>query len=186
MGSKQTMFFAIEDDLYPILELIEEEFDIKYVLMGSFESNDLQKYLTFRAIPKLGQTDFGGWLGLDQGYMIISKDYSIKVREVEQRKGGVRYLIDSLKNPDSFELSTGGIYTKKERVIIAGRTAIISEYTFANAVYRLLSSKIKKKFKRIGGYYVGPKAEEKLKAGWRLVQNEGSPREYDLVNTDNK
>ena len=45
----------------------------------------------------------------------------------------------------------------------------------------ILSTKIKKEFKRIGAFYVGKEAEEKLKTGWRLVTNENSPKEYDLA-----
>jgi hypothetical protein len=48
-------------------------------------------------------------------------------------------------------------------------------------LYKLFSNKIKKKFKKIGTFYVGKIAEEKLKEGWRLVTNEKSPREYDLT-----
>jgi hypothetical protein len=47
-------------------------------------------------------------------------------------------------------------------------------------LFKLLSTKIKKEFKKIGTFYVGKAAEEKLKLGWRLVTNEKSPREYDL------
>ena len=184
MRGKEIAFFAVDDDLRSILEEIEMDFDIQYVEMGSFETSDAVKYFSFCEIPDLGFTQKGDW-GSDRRYMIIHKDSVLNIREVPQTRGllRVRFLIDPLKNPDSIELTTNGIYTKKENVIIAGRTAIVSEYPFANAVYKSLSSKIKKKFKRIGGYYVGPKAEEKLKAGWRLVQIEGSPREYDLAYT---
>ena len=41
-------------------------------------------------------------------------------------------------------------------------------------------SVIKKEFKKIGTFYLGNKAEEKLDLGWRLVTNEKLPKEYDL------
>lgn len=33
----------------------------------------------------------------------------------------------------------------------------------------------------MGSFYVGRSVEEKLKGGWRLVTNDKSPKEYDLV-----
>lgn len=181
MRGKETAFFAIDNDLHSILEEIESVFNMDYVKMGSFETNVAIRYSSFLEIPNLGFTEHGDWAGSDHHYMIIPNDCVLRVREVPQRKGGVRFLVDPMKNPASIELTTNGIYTRKENIIVAGRTATASEDPFSVALYKSLSSKIKKKFKRIGGYYVGPKAEEKLREGWRLVQIENSPKEYDLV-----
>lgn len=181
MRGKHAIFFAISDDLHSVLRDLESDFQIQYVLMGSFENREVAKYDSFGEIEHLGFTDYGDWAGLDHRYMIISRGAPVMVREVSQRKGGVRFLIDPLLNPNSLELTTKGIFTKKPHVIIAGRIAIVSGDQFANSVYRSLSSKIRKAFRKIGVSYVGPKAEEKLRDGWRLVQIESSPREYDLV-----
>lgn len=181
MASKQTMFFAIDEDLNSILEKVEEDFEIEYVLMGRFEADEPVRYSSFREIPNLGFTDYGDWAGLNHRYMIKSKGSALKIEEFKLSKGGVVFLIDPKLNPDVVELTPKGIYTKKENVIIAGRTAIVSEHQFSNAIYQSLSSQIRKKFKRIGVFYVGPQAEEKLKEGWRLVQSVKSPKEYDLA-----
>lgn len=182
MNSKQTMFFAIEDDLYPVLGESEHAFNIEYVCMGSFEKNRVIRYSTFQEIPALGFTNWSSWAGLDHRYMIIPRGGSVDIEEVPQKKGGVRFIIDPMKNPDVVALCTGGIYTKKENVIIAGTvTGSYPDLKFSAAVYRSVASRVKKKFKRIGAFYVGPKAEEKLREGWRLVTNEKSPKEYDLV-----
>lgn len=185
MSGKQTMLFAIADDLYSILEESERAFEIEYVLMGSFENNLIIRYSSFQEIPAFGYTDWSSWAGLDHRYMIIRSGVPINVEEVPQRKGGVRFIIDPMRNPDVVALCTGGIYTKKENVIIAGTvTGSLPDLAFSVAVYKFVTSRIKKKFKRIGAFYVGPKAEEKLREGSRLVTNERSPREYDLVLSD--
>lgn len=182
MKSKQTMFFAIEDDLYPSLKELERNFEIEYILMGSFETNEVIRYFSFSEIPHIGYTNWSSWAGLDHRYLIVPKDSFVEIEEVAQRRGGVRFIIDPMKNPNVVAFCTGGIYTKKENVIIAGTvTGSVPEFEFSVAVYKLLASRIKKKFSRIGAFYVGPKAEEKLKEGWRLVTNEKSPKEYDLV-----
>jgi hypothetical protein len=182
MGSRQTLFFAIDDDLYSILALIEQEFAIEYVLMGRFETTtEIVQYLSFSEIPDFGLTKYGDWAGPDHGYMIKSSRSTLSIEEFKLSKGGVVYLIDMKLNPDTLEFTPKGIYTRKENVIIAGRVATIADGPFSSTIYKSLSSKIRKKFKRIGVFYVGPKAEEKLKEGWRLVQIENSPREYDLA-----
>lgn len=181
MKGKQTMFFAISDDLDSILKEVEKEFDIEYVEMGSFETNKAVRYFSFSEIANFGFTEYGDWAGPDHRYMIVRRNAAVRIREVAQLNGGVRFLVDPMKNPDSIELTTKGIYAKKENVIVAGRTGMVSETSFASSMYKALSSKIKKKFKRIGVFYVGPKAEERLREGWRLVQIEKSPKKYDLT-----
>lgn len=184
MTGKETAFFAIENDLDLILIEIEEDFDIKYVKSGRFTTNEPIVYSSFSDIPYLGYTDSGDWAGSDHRFLITAKDSVVQMEKVVQRKGGVLFFVDPELNSNSIELTVNGIYTKKQNVIIAGRTAIVSKDGFAKNLYKSLSSKLKKKFKRIGGYYVGPKAEEKLKQGWRLVQIEKAPKEYDLVYPD--
>jgi hypothetical protein len=84
-------------------------------------------------------------------------------------------------NQKSVTLKLGGIYKDAENVIVAGRVATVSEDSDSNELYKLFTTKLKKEFKKIGTFYVGRKAEEKLKMGWRLVTNEKSPKEYDLA-----
>lgn len=182
MASKQTMFFAIENDLFHVLETCEQRFNLEYILMGSFESKEIVRYRSFVEIPNFGFTDWSSWAGLDHRYLMIPKGAFVDFEEVPQRKGSTRFIIDPMKNPDVVALCTGGIYTKKDNVIIAGAiTGSRPEFEFSAAVYKVASSKIKREFQRIGNFYVGPRAAEKLKEGWRLVTNEKSPIEYDLV-----
>lgn len=182
MKGKETAFFAIEDDLFSLLGEIEELFAFQYVTMGNFDNvSEIHKYDTYVKIPDLGFTKYGDWAGLDHRYLLIPATVTLNIEEFLLSKGGKKYIVSPALNRNSIELLTKGIYTKKGNVIIAGRIATVSADEFANNLYKSLLSKIKKKFKRIGGYYVGPKAEEKLKKGWRLVQIENSPREYDLA-----
>jgi hypothetical protein len=93
----------------------------------------------------------------------------------------MKFTVDQLNNPKSIELKIGGIYKDKNNVIVAGRIATVSADEVSNELFKLFSLKMKKEFKRIGTFYVGRKAEEKLSLGWRLVTNEKSPKEYDLA-----
>ena len=126
MRGKQTMFFALSDDLLPVLEEIERDFDIEYVLMGRFEANHAERYSSLSEVPNIGMTDWGSWAGLDRGFMIIPKD-SLCIEEFPLSKGGAVFLVDPKMNPASIELTTGGIYTKKGKVLVAGRVATNSD-----------------------------------------------------------
>jgi hypothetical protein len=180
MKSRQTMFFATNNDLGLILEKIEKEFQIEYAETGLFNKKEIKRYHSFLYIPNFGFTKFGDWISLDHRYMIVIKDSEIIVRNVPQRNGGTMYAIDPMLNPISIELSTGGIYLDKENVLIAGRTGAVSDNSFANEIYKVLSNRIKKEFKKNEAFYVGKNAEKKLNSGWRLVTNEKLSNLYDL------
>lgn len=95
--------------------------------------------------------------------------------------GGIKYAVDQGCNPKSIEIKLGGVFIEKENVIVAGRLATISDEADSLELYKFLSTKIKRDFKRIGAFYVGKKAQERLNEGWRLVTNERLSREFDLV-----
>jgi hypothetical protein len=142
--------------------------------------NKLKFYNSILELPNLSMTKFGSWISLDNRFMLVPKNSDIKVREIPQKKGGIKYAIDPMHNPINIELSTGGIYILIENVLVAGRIGITSDCTFSNDIFNSLSKKIKKEFEKIGTFYVGKDAEEKLHQGWRLVTNHKSPKEYDL------
>ncbi len=181
MKGKQIVFFAIFDDLYSTLCEVERDFEIEYVEMGSFDENGFIRYATFSDIPHLGYTDKGDWAASGHRFMVIPKGLTIQIREVEQEKGGIRFIIDAMKNPVNMELTVKGIYTKKANVIVAGRAALTSNDAFSTSVYKTFLSLLKKKFKKVNGVFIGPNAEAKLREGWRLVMIENSPVEKDLA-----
>lgn len=111
--------------------------------------------------------------------MMMPRNTLLKVREVSQRSGGIKYAIDPLENHTSICFQFGGVY--REGVLLSGNCFTTNPNTFSLEIFKIFSSDIKKNFNKIGTFYVGKKAEEKLKLGWRLVTNEKSPKEYDLA-----
>lgn len=180
MRGKQTMFFAVLEDVEKILQDIEAVVGIRYYRAGLLDSKDIPAYTSIFDTPNLGVALSGDWNRIDT-YMILKKAIPLYVEEVPQKKGGLKFAVDQMCNPASIELKIGGIYPEIEHVIVAGRVATISDDPDSNELYKLFSARIKKAFKRIGAFYVGKVAEEKLKSGWRLVTNEKSPKEYDLA-----
>ena len=131
-------------------------------------------YLKFQII---GIPKFGDWIR-DLRLMAIPKTMSLVIREVPQKRGGIKYAVDPLENQTSICFQFGGIY--QNGILVGGScgTSFLSDFSLE--IYKNFSTKLKKNFKRIEIFYVGKEAEEKLKEGWRLVTDENSPKEYDL------
>jgi hypothetical protein len=180
MKSKQIMFFTLLEDIESIFRDFESVIEIQYYKAGLLENKSILTYNSVFDTPNVGFALSGDWNRIDS-YLISKKSTPLYIREVPQSKGEMRIAVDQMSNPKSIELKIGGIYREKEKVIVAGRIATISEDSDSLELFKLLSTKIKKEFKKIGTFYVGEKAEEKLKMGWRLVTNEKSPKEYDLA-----
>lgn len=174
------MFFVVLEDIEQILRDIETTIDIRYYKAGLLDTEGIPAYKSMFDIPNIGVTSFGDWNRIDS-YIILKETTTLNIREVPQRAGGVKFAVDQKINPKSIEMKLGGVYQEKENVIIAGRVGTISEENDSNELYKLFSTKIKRGFKKIGAFYVGKIAEQKLKEGWRLVTDEKSPREYDLA-----
>jgi hypothetical protein len=173
------MFFAVLEDIEQILKNIETTIEVHYYKTGLMDSKNIPNYSSIFDTPKIGVALSGDWNKIDN-YLVMKKETLLNIETVPQRAGGIKFAVDQLNNQNSVTLKLGGIYNDAENVIVAGRVATISDYEDSNELYKLFSTKIKKEFKKIGTFYVGKKAEEKLKMGWRLVTNEKSPNEYDL------
>lgn len=179
MKNKQLMFFLVFEDIKEISQNIESIVDIRYYKSGLLDSKNIPTYSSVFDIPNVGIAESGDWNKIDC-YMLLTKN-PLNIREVPQKTGGVKFAVDQMNNPKSIELKLGGIYPEKTNVIVAGRIATISDDRDSIELYKLFEIRIKKAFKKIGTFYVGKIAEEKLKEGWRLVTNEKSPKEYDLI-----
>lgn len=180
MKSKQIMFFTLLEDIDNIIRNFESVIEIQYFKTGLFDSKNIPTYNSLLDAPNIGVALSGDWNRVDN-YLITNKSASLNIREVPQRTGEMKFAVDQMNNPKSIELKLGGIYQEKQNVIVAGRVSTISENSDSLELFKLLSTKIKKEFRKIGTFYVGKSAEEKLKEGWRLVTNEKSPKEYDLA-----
>lgn len=180
MKSRQIMFFSLLPDIEPILKKIESSVEINYFKIGMFDSRDIPHYQSIFDAPDFGFTLSGDWNRIDS-YLVMPKSALLDIRDIPQKAGGIKYAVDQSVNAKSIELKVGGIYKASENILVAGRVATISEGIFSLETFKLFSSLIRKEFKRIGTFYVGKNAEEKLRSGWRLVTNDKSPKEYDLA-----
>lgn len=177
MKGNQIMFFGTKEDLEPVIKNIESGLDIKYFEMGLFDYKKEKAYYTVDEIPEFGNPIAGDW-NYDLRLMMVPKNVDLFIRDVPQRKGGVKYAIDPLVNQTSICFQFGGIV--KEGILLAGTSGTTYFSDFALNIYKEFSSSLKRNFKKTGNFYVGVNAEIKLKEGWRLVTNEKSTKEHDL------
>lgn len=178
MKSKQILFFATATDIEPIVKPIETSFSIKYYEIGLFDSISKGSYRSVSEISNFGFPKVGDW-NRDLRLMAIPQAISLVIRKVPQKNGGIKYAVDTLENQTSICFQFGGIY--KDGILLGGSCGTSFLNDFSLQVFKDFSTRMIKSFKKIGTFYVGKEAEEKLEKGWRLVTNEKSPKEYDLV-----
>jgi len=177
MKGKQILFFCTFDDIKSIVQEIELKFSFKYIQMGLFDESKIITYESIFDVPEIGFAKYGDW-NRDLRLMAVPKTAVVHIREVLQRKGGMKYVIDPLENQQSICFQFGGVF--KEGVLVAGKCGSVFLDNFSIEIFKVFSSLLKKKTVKIGDFYVGTEAEKKLRLGWRLVTDMNSPIEYDL------
>jgi hypothetical protein len=177
MPTKQILFFATAIDLIEILKNIESKIGIKYYISGLLNENQLTKY-TSLVRETIGITQFGD-NNLCTSYLVINSDNEIKMRHIDQLDGKSKIGIDQRVNPESIYFRPGGQF-EAENSIIEGKIGTISNEKQSSELFNAFSKEFKSRCIKVKGYLVGKDAFEKYKLGWRLTQNVGAPKEYDL------
>src|SRR5260221_11486302 len=174
----EVLFFALQDDLLPVIELVESKAPLKYTLCGNFRKDEIKDgiivYKTGAEIPDLGKARFDSTVTCDR-FLVCERETPIDLGPVY---GIDRVCIDQGANPDSVVLTPGGAWN--EDVVLSGRVATSSQSKASRPLMRRFQAAIKKTFVIVRGYYVGPKALVLLKSGKRLNHAVQCPREYDL------
>jgi hypothetical protein len=179
----QILFFALREDLLPVLELVEGKEPVKYVLTGNFPERKVARGVpTFdrgAAIPNLGKADHENG---SETYFVHERDARLRFRRL-RGVGGNRVIVgDQSREPDTVSFTPGGLW--KRNIVLRGTISTISDSPVSRRLMRRFQAAMKKCFSRVYFYYVGPKALELLKSGARLTAAEQCPRERDLVLPD--
>lgn len=177
MKNKQIFIFSEISDIEPILSEVESHMKLHYFKTGLFDDSTIPRYDSFLKFPNLGLVSNGDWNHIDS-YLVIPYEKNVNIREIPQTNGGVKYAVDQKTNNESLFIKLGGIFN--EEVLVAGVISTISKDEYSLKLFKLFSDKIKKRFSKIGTFFVGNNAKKRLESGVRLVTNEHSPSEYDL------
>lgn len=101
------------------------------------------------------------------------------VRQIQLRKGGCGYAVDQGDNPALACLRPSGQLAPE--LLIAGSVDTFARSSYSGRLFQAFRKLLQQRSRRIGSFWVGPLAEEKLRLGWRLVTNASAPRQYDLT-----
>src|SRR5438132_7538400 len=161
---KQILFFALKEDLVPMLELVENKGPLRYVLTGNFLKREF-KQIVFAAgasIPNLGKATADQWISCE-AFLVCERETAVNLRTLQGYDGHERICIDQLANPDSVGFTPGGMWN--EDVVLNGCVRTASESQASQALMKRFQAAIKKTFSKVRAFYVGPKAHTLLDSG---------------------
>lgn len=179
-----TQFFALREDMLPVLAKIESKGPLRYALADRFLEPHYPTYSSGTEISNLGIASDASAVGCDR-YLVYEPSITLLLRAVtetdrDNRPVRTSYRLDQLHNPDTIVFQPGGVW--KSDILLHGS---VSTVPWANDAAKKIRARfqyaIRKHFTNIRGYYVAPAAMEMLKAGKRLTIAVQSPRDFDLV-----
>jgi hypothetical protein len=176
--SKAKYFFATRDDLIFVLQMVEEQYALKYIKCGLFDAADRPVYSSFTEIQYLGIAVKGDW-NFEDNYLVLFSEATVRVRAVPQRRGGIKYAVDQQQNPESITIKPGGRYA--DSAVIAGIVGTVHHDKRAEELLAAFIKAFKIRFVKAKSYIVGPEALKLLESGFRLAQSIKSPTEFDLL-----
>ena len=181
MKTKQQIFFLTKLDIIKMMSKVEKRIPIEYVLMGTFASEVVRRENSISKFTELGHTNYGNWISLDNRYMVQPLNSKVNNRIVKQKDGSYHYIIALSSNPKGVKLSTGGIYEKAEKVLIAGRIAVFVDSSGeAAATYKEIMKTMNECFTKKNNVFISPEALSLLNGGWRLTYDYNAPCDKDF------
>ena len=176
--SRSTYYFATRQDILAGSESFENGIGVQYIQTGLFESAEFRAFSSVDQIATVGKSDTGS-SSSDLSFLVMLADQAVRVRDVQQRKGGVLYAIDQLANSKSISVRYGGVY--EDQYVIRGEVGTVSDDPQSLELYKTFVSSISKQFSSFNGYRIGPEAMRLHKSGMRLTHASGTDRKYDFV-----
>lgn len=181
MKIKQQVFFLTKLDIIKMMSKVEKRIPIEYVLMGTFTSEVVRRENTISKFTELGHTNYGNWISMDNRYMVQPLNSKVNSRILKQKDGSFHYIIELSSNPKGVELSTGGIYEKAEKVLIAGRIAYFAGSSEeSKAIYKEIMKAMNECSIKKNNVFVSSEALSLLNDGWRLTYNYNAPCDKDF------
>ena len=171
---KRIHFFALREDLLPMLEAVEAGGPLKYIRCGHYPAGAAVEVLSAGSeIPSLGRaTTYNA--STSETFVVSEPEAVIALRPI----GTDRVSVDQLLNPYTVTFTPSGIWN--DDIVLYGRVATVSDSGPAQKLMRRFHAAMKKRFTKMEEYYVGPHALALLKAGKRLAIGAYSPRDSDL------
>lgn len=174
---KQLRFFATAGDLRPVLSQVEQSMPLQYVPSESAGSS-VEPIMSHDDLPSLGIASDESAVNC-ASFLVAPQTTSVQPRLIRLNTGESRVLIDQLQNPDTVVLTPGGVWNGD--VVLYGTVGTTSDSQVAKELMKAFERGLKKHFKKVKAYWVGPEALTRLKEGQRLTIAVQSPTDFDLT-----
>jgi hypothetical protein len=173
-------FFLTPAEQIGLLKAFEARHPLSYYRAGTFSTPDANGTALSSLLGEssLGQLAIGDWTH-SPGYLLTAPDEGVVVRKITLPRGGYAYSVDQSENPELARLKPSGQFA--EGLLVAGSVDTCARFSYSGLLFHGFGKLLKQRTRRIGAFWVGSEAEEKLRLGWRLVTSASSPREYDLA-----
>lgn len=177
MAASSHNFFATHEDILALLRDVETSCLLEYAECGLFDEFERSIFRGFSSLPGLGVAKTGESVR-EPTFLVMFQGHKLTVRTVPQRRGGAKYAIDQEGNPGTVAIRPAGLYN--DSVLIAGMVGTVHHDENAIKLIRLFSTALKRDFKKIKSYLVGPEAKKLHDSGLRLTHNVRAPASLNL------
>lgn len=170
-------FYATKADLVPVLTNIEAGNLLTYARYGSYLTPVFPAFDSGLELPLLGVASSDSAVSCD-AYVVVSRGVEVIPREIQRSDGVRRYAVDQLLNPQSITFHPGGL--RSPGALLHGRVATAATTAESRRLLGRFNRALKKSFRKVAAFYVGPEAFSLLVQGTRLTMALRSPSLYDL------
>ena len=175
--AKEIFFFLTKNDWTKVLESLEKSLQLKYIQAKAYSSKEIKEYNSLVEYEEFGINKSGDHQ--TESFMVLEKNENVRIREVQQVDGGMKYFVDQMENEKSVVLWPGGMHTNK--FFICGHMGTIHSDEKSKKIFNLFQSAIKKQCNtKVGRYYVGNDAKTIYNDVRFITINTNQSREYDL------
>jgi len=177
-ATKLIPFYAVKEDLLPMLKALKSDSSVKYVRTGGqLPEPSLTVVDHAKDIPNLGKaaSETGNFCDT---FLVSKSEQQIVVRSARVL-GQERFFIDQLHNPNTVTFTPAGIWNQD--ILLAGYVGTASGSEESQKLMKRFHSAIRKRFVKIKAYWVGHEALKLLQNGKRLTIAVQSPPEFDLT-----
>jgi len=106
------LFFALKEDLLPVLEAVESKGALKYVRTGIYLRPEYEPFHRGADIPNLGRATSESGIS-SASFLVCDPEVPVNFQSVALYSGGTNYHIDQLVNPDTITFTPGGLWTRR-------------------------------------------------------------------------
>ncbi|HEY9130191.1 MAG TPA: hypothetical protein VIM98_00430 [Dyella sp.] len=174
---KRINFFAVNDDLGPVLDSLEGEVRLRYTLMGSHTAEKNVTFLRGGDIADLGRAVKDASAKCPC-YLVTALEKEVTPRFLRLNSGEHTYSTSQLLNPDSVAFSPAGLWNKN--IVLAGSVTTVSDTEDAQRLMKLFDKVLRRTFVKVNAFWVGPSAFSLFSNGARLTTAVQSPPDLDL------